>query len=107
MNMDMKEGNILLVIQSICLIAALITFFNLENIENKFESKAHAAMSVATLKARLVTEISAVITVDDATQLNKMAEAIAKAVYEEITINAVVTVTGVSSGGETAPGTIQ
>ena len=63
-------------------------------------------MSQATLKQKLITEITAIATISDPTQLDKIAGAIAKAVYEEITLNAVVTVTGVTSGGASAAGTI-
>jgi hypothetical protein len=48
------------------------------------------ALTQASLKGKLKTEIGAVITITDAAQLDKVCGAIAKAVVDEIQANAVV-----------------
>ena len=65
------------------------------------------ALSQATLSTKIQTEIVALYGVaDDSARLKQFADAIAKAIVDEITQNAVVTVTGVQSGGSSAGGTI-
>lgn len=53
------------------------------------------ALTTASLKAKIIAEISAALGAPaDGAQLAKFAEAIAKAVVDEIQANAVVTVAG-------------
>ena len=69
------------------------------NLYERNVPQAHAQMSQSSLKGRLVTEIGAIITVADATQLANWSDAVAKAVVDEITTNAIVVVPGGSSAG--------
>lgn len=57
----------------------------------------------AAIKQAVIDEYG---TPDDVSRLDNFANALGKAIVEYIKANAVVTVTGVSSGGSTAPGTI-
>lgn len=63
-------------------------------------------MSKSVLSDLIKTEIEAVTTVDDPAELQKLTDAIAEGVVTHISTDAVVLVTGVTSGGATAPGTI-
>lgn len=71
-------------------------------------------LTQASLKQKLKDELTAIFTIIDPTQLDKVCGAIAKAVVDEITANALVTVTGtahlvmtgVSSAGVTGTGTV-
>lgn len=57
------------------------------------------AMTKASLKSRIETEIQALFNIQDASQLDKMSEAIANAVIDEVQINAQGTgSTNVTSG---------
>lgn len=63
------------------------------------------ALTQASLKGKLKTELSAILEIIDAAQLDKVCGAIAKAVVEEIQTNATVsgTASGVMSGSASAP----
>lgn len=66
------------------------------------------AMSVSSLKTKIQTEIINQFGAPaDSSQLQKFCEAIAQAVYDEVTTNAqvIVTVTGVQGGPGSAGGT--
>jgi hypothetical protein len=66
------------------------------------------ALSESSLASRITAEVEAKkgAPPDDPEQLQQMAQAIAKAIVDEIKANAVVTVSGVQSGGGSATGTI-
>jgi len=65
------------------------------------------ALSKSSLKDRIKNNIIAAYGApDDSAQLEKMCQAIADAVVDEIKANAAVSVTGVQGGGATASGTV-
>lgn len=65
------------------------------------------ALTEASLSGKIKTELEVVFGVAaDAAQLQKFADAIAKAVIDEFTSNAVVNVTGVTAGPASVTGTI-
>ncbi len=64
-------------------------------------------MSVPSLSLRIEDELKAAFgTPDDAQKLEDYSNAVAKAVIDELIANAVITVTGVTSGGSNATGTM-
>lgn len=66
------------------------------------------ALAQSTLSAKIQAEIIILYGVaDDATTLQNFADALAKAVVDEIQQNAVVTVNNVTPGVGTANGTVQ
>lgn len=65
------------------------------------------AMSVSGLSAKIKAEVAASKgSADDQAKVDEMADILAKAIVEYIKANATVTVTGVSSGGSSAGGTV-
>jgi hypothetical protein len=64
------------------------------------------ALTQASLANKIKSELQAYFSTLDASWLDQFAQALAKAVVDEIKSNAVVTVNGVQSGGSTANGTI-
>jgi len=60
-------------------------------------------LTAAGLKAAIISEFSGP---DDSGELDEFAEKIATAIIDYITANALVTVTGVTPGAGTAPGTV-
>ena len=62
------------------------------------------ALSKSGLKGRLVTAITAILSVEDSTLLSDICQAIADSVVDEITTNATVTTTGTATGVQTGGG---
>ncbi len=63
-------------------------------------------LSIGVLSDLIKAEIAATSTVTDDAELEKLTMAIATGVVNHFTADAVVTVTGVQSGGSSAVGTI-